>query len=388
MKNKFIIGTLFSILLLFSPNVRAASFIDNQVVDANKTWTIKFKDNVVFDDATKQSITVIDSKGTVVNIGVKLGQDSKAIIVTAPQGGYTAGESYTLNVGSKVHSSKGKALKNEYKVHFSIEKCNNDSSVVKSDPYVWAEKNILVAHALGGVNGKTYSNSLEAFEYNYLHGQRVFEVDLTLTSDGDLVAKHDWSKSVGDMLQQDIPSDKVDKPLTLNEFKNMKIYREYTPLTFEDIIGLMKKYNDAYIITDTKDMQDDIVKKQFKNIVNTANKVDPKILDRIIPQIYNEDMLKGIKAVYNFKSIIYTLYQTRSSDDEVVKFATENGIRVVTMGEYRYSKEFEDKLSKNNIYTYIHTINDVNLVNKYLKQGVSGFYTDFLLPESLILQRN
>lgn len=120
MRNKFIMAAVFSIFLLISPNVKAASFTDNQTVDANKTWTIKFTDDVGLDDVTKQGITVTDSTGAAISVGIQLGEDSKTVTVTAPEGGYTAGESYTLDVGTKAHSSKGKALKSEYKVNFTI----------------------------------------------------------------------------------------------------------------------------------------------------------------------------------------------------------------------------------------------------------------------------
>ena len=121
MKNKILIGIFFSIFLLIASNVQAANFMDNQTVDANKTWTIKFTNDVGLDDVTKQGITVTDSKGNAANVGIEVGQDNKTVIVTAPQGGYTPGESYILNVGTKAHSAKGKALKNEYKVHFIID---------------------------------------------------------------------------------------------------------------------------------------------------------------------------------------------------------------------------------------------------------------------------
>jgi len=42
---------------------------------------------------------------------------------------------------------------------------------------------IIIAHAAGAVNGRTYTNSLEAFEYNYAKGHRFFEVDFSWTSD-------------------------------------------------------------------------------------------------------------------------------------------------------------------------------------------------------------
>ena len=63
MKNKFLMITFFSICLLFSSNVKAANYTDNQTVDANKTWIVKFSDEIKFDELTKKGITVTDSRG-------------------------------------------------------------------------------------------------------------------------------------------------------------------------------------------------------------------------------------------------------------------------------------------------------------------------------------
>ena len=57
-------------------------------------------------------------------------------------------------------------------------------------------ENHLIAHALGGIGGKPYSNSLEAFIENYNKGIRIFEVDLSITSDGYVVCRHDWNTSL------------------------------------------------------------------------------------------------------------------------------------------------------------------------------------------------
>lgn len=132
MKSTFIIGVIFSAFMALTPNVKAANFTDNQTVDANKTWTIKFTSDVGFDDATKQGITVIDSKGNTVNVGIKLGQDNRTIMVTAPEGGYTVGQSYILDVGTKTHSSKDDVLKSEYKLHFNIKSDNSEDTTKPS----------------------------------------------------------------------------------------------------------------------------------------------------------------------------------------------------------------------------------------------------------------
>lgn len=54
--------------------------------------------------------------------------------------------------------------------------------------------NKYLAHALGGIDGQTYTNSKEAIENSYNKGVRLFEVDVKLTSDNKLVCVHGWSK--------------------------------------------------------------------------------------------------------------------------------------------------------------------------------------------------
>jgi len=50
----------------------------------------------------------------------------------------------------------------------------------------------LIAHAGGGINGLKYTNSLEAMEQSIEHGFKMVELDLLISSDGRIVAVHDW----------------------------------------------------------------------------------------------------------------------------------------------------------------------------------------------------
>ncbi len=170
MNKKFLTAISFSAFLLIAPNVKAANFTDNQTVDTNKTWTIKFTDDVEFDDATKQGITIADSKGAITTVGIQLGQDSKTVIVTAAQGGYTPGENYILNVGSKVHSSKGKTLKNECKVHFNI-KSNNGAITFKDTNF---EK--MVRNKIGKTTGDIYKSDVEKITSLDVHDENISDI--------------------------------------------------------------------------------------------------------------------------------------------------------------------------------------------------------------------
>lgn len=111
---------IFFLTILVQANVHAFQITDKQTVDPNKSWTITFTDEVAFDDVTKSGIVVTDGKGKSADVVIKQGNNSKSIIVNAPQGGYTPGESYTLTINPKAHSNKGKSLKQERAIHFNI----------------------------------------------------------------------------------------------------------------------------------------------------------------------------------------------------------------------------------------------------------------------------
>ncbi|MDR1986860.1 MAG: hypothetical protein LBP88_07825, partial [Treponema sp.] len=135
---------------------------------------------------------------------------------------------------------------------------------------------------------------MEAIEQNYKKGHRVFEIDFSLTTDGKLVAVHDWDhgKRITNASWTNIP--------TNEEWKQEKIYDKYTPINIDDIITLMEKYKDMFIVTDTKETKKDIVVKQFMEIYQSADQINIEILDRFIPQIYYPKMLETIYDIYPF----------------------------------------------------------------------------------------
>lgn len=63
------------------------------------------------------------------------------------------------------------------------------------------EAHKIVAHAMGGINGHTYTNAWEAFVANYAQGTRVFEVDLLLSADDQLVGRHEWSGNMSKLFR-------------------------------------------------------------------------------------------------------------------------------------------------------------------------------------------
>lgn len=240
----------------------------------------------------------------------------------------------------------------------------------------------VIAHAMGGINDKAYTNTKDAFIANYEQGTRIFEADLLLTSDEQLVARHEWTTGMSKKLgqQEVLPPDKQGEVLTHDEVMNSPVLELYSPLDIEKIVNLMEIYPDTYIVTDTKELEPQQVTKQFQLIVEAAQKKDPTLLERIVPQIYSREMLKVVKQVYAFPEIIYTLYQTEDSDEVVIEFVKQTGVDI-TMPTTRATKSFVRNLKKAGARVYVHTVNDEQEIVELSQLGVNGFYTDFV-PEN------
>ena len=161
------------------------------------------------------------------------------------------------------------------------------------------DKNRFIAHAGGGLKGQKYLNALEAINKNYSKGLRLFELDLKLTSDGFIVAVHDWEK------WKKNSGYKGDIPPTLKNFNNHKIFRKYTPLDYKKINDWFNKNKDAILITDKiKDLnaiknQIDIDKSRI--LIETFSIESLiKFRDNGYKVIANIDSLKEIKDPVNF----------------------------------------------------------------------------------------
>lgn len=241
----------------------------------------------------------------------------------------------------------------------------------------WYEEYDTICHALGRTEeGDTLTNSKEAFEYNYERGQKVFEVDLAITSDNVVVCRHDWESDLGQAAAFGWTDEEKNVP-SAEEFLSAPIYGKYTPMTLIDLYNIMKKHKDIYVVLDPKYTPD--VKGQFSLIVNTAIENGfEKILDRLIVQIYYMDMYDEVNSVYPFQNYLFTLYYIGYSE-EYGAFCQEKGIPVLAMPYTWYSDSIADELSQYDLKLFYHTVNEEADARRFIGMG-SGIYTDDFLP--------
>ncbi|QBO35214.1 hypothetical protein EQG49_01445 [Periweissella cryptocerci] len=244
----------------------------------------------------------------------------------------------------------------------------------------WRSQSV-IAHAGGALrkDGKTlsYTNSYDAMVQSYNLGYRTIELDMCLTSDGKLALVHDW---------QDAGYAKA--PTAAEWMKdgvrNPQDGIHYQPMLLDDVFKLMEMNKDLYIITDSKSFEytNAQIKEQFRDMVDAAKQYSPDVLDRVIPQIYNEQMYPVMTSVHKFPSVIYTLYRSKDLEWQVVDFVKAHPeINTVTVPKARLDK-YLYSLVKNNVVVYTHTIDDINQLKALHSNGVRGFYSNDITPQA------
>lgn len=241
--------------------------------------------------------------------------------------------------------------------------------------YQWTEFP-LIAHAGGGIDGYEYTNSMEALINSYKNGFKLFELDLSLTSDGYLVARHGWDENYGQNFLTE------NGPPTYEQFINSPYYSQYTPIDFQFILKFLKKHRDTFIILDGKVRSPEDTKILYEKIGLLTNNLSARIKKRIIPQMFYEQDLEIIRQ-YGFHDVLYVVGREEYTPASLAEFCDANDIRAVSLSPYRVNSEMIHALKEKGIKIYVYTINDVEKMTMYFDMGVDGFFTDFIIPADL-----
>jgi glycerophosphoryl diester phosphodiesterase len=241
----------------------------------------------------------------------------------------------------------------------------------------------VISHGMGAVEeevdtGGVPLNCLEGFLYQYSKGVRVFEADLRLTRDAQVVLRHDWWPTTW---QEGINGAAIP---TREEFVSKPILGQYTPLSFQDLLKLMDQYPDICVVTDTKFTDPDVIFVQFGAMLADAEELGlTDVFDRLVVQIYDGVMRQCMDNIYPFPNYIYTLYQrgfdqTEEDFREVVEYCAANGIAGITMPYEWWDSAYAAIAQEYGLAVYVHTVNDADEAARYLREGVAAVYTDSL----------
>lgn len=271
-------------------------------------------------------------------------------IVTMKQELYT----YVSELGSKAEEPETIAFEELY--------ANHPPFVHSED--AWYMNNNLIYHAAGGIDGLSYTNSVEAMQATLQRG-KIIELDFMFTNDGQLVCAHRW---------EDI-SGSAEAP-ALSEFEALKIYGKYTPMSAEDVIDFMLQYEDIHIVIDTKEA--DVLEVVRELVRLSENRAD--IAERFIIQLYEKATKQDFLDLYPFsdENFLFTCYKFGTNPEDIIGICMEENISVVTVPFGTWDAESVRLFTEKGIIIYEHTVNRPDYAQQSVAKGIHGFYTDFM----------
>lgn len=249
--------------------------------------------------------------------------------------------------------------------------------------YYFLNRDGIIAHAGGEIDGVFYTNSFEALENSYKRGIRIFEIDFTFTKDNHLVLAHgfefrDYVTCLG--IKYD------GKGMDYNTFMNTKLHGKYTTMDIEALIAFMRTHKDVYIIPDIKKGDNvTIVKEAYRDIVKAA-KYDRSVLDRFAGTFLSSKTYNAVRNIYNFKiKIIHNrtlnkLEKKYNTIDKLVAYAKYNGIKTMAMSYALYTEEVQRELAKNNINVILFTLDKKVAINNFRKIGATAIMSNNVSP--------
>lgn len=245
-----------------------------------------------------------------------------------------------------------------------------------------------ILHALGGINGThSYTNSIDALRANYQDGYRLFEVDVSFTSDHHLVLAHsardntwkkiDWEKRLGQ------PYDPEHPLATLEEFKAFRIQEQFQATTFAELLDFMEAHPDMFVMVDAGSRSYDDTVAFYQAIVAEAKGRDA-VLQRLIAGGQNTAMFQAARSVYDFplSNLYYDTDDRRepalATPERFLSYCKENDILSYSVASNVYTEEVADVLHNSDLIGYVFTVNDKSEAERLLTRTSTVVGTDFL----------
>lgn len=216
-----------------------------------------------------------------------------------------------------------------------------------------------IAHGGGGIDDKTNTDSVEAVASSISRGYRMIELDLLITTDGFIVAAHDW-KSFRQRTGH-APDAITDQPLSLAEFHSRKIDGRYTPLDEEAIRSIFQKRPDLILVTDKI--------RDFSRLVKAF-----PFQERVIVEVFSlqEVSRAKVSGVVNPMLSIGNL-------EASLGLILEQPVRHVALstGELLRCPGAARKIVESGRSVFAFTSDDASLMESHIGTHVSAFYSDF-----------
>jgi hypothetical protein len=167
----------------------------------------------------------------------------------------------------------------------------------------------------------------------------------------------------------------------------------FTLLSLDDLVLLMQKRSDLYIVTDLKDNRYRwglSCRWFWMEFVSRFQAVDEKILLRVIPAVFNLETYDILTGVWDFSLISLDLYPCPNSHSEIVDYVAikaPDRLKMITMDYRRMKKnlDFVQGVRRAGVMVFVHSDFDVDInPAERFRSNFSGWYSWDLPPSPAI----
>ena len=199
----------------------------------------------------------------------------------------------------------------------------------------------------------------------------MFEADLTLLKDGTVLAAHPGVTACYGLTT---PLSDV----SWEDLKHTRYEGKYTTLTSMELLELLERFTDIYLITDTKDHHLAI----HERLVDQGRQNNSSVLGRIIPHIGGESELLALRRLYPFTDFMVAVYRSSMTDRELLDLVDKHGLRGVMMPwNSKRAALVIPRLQRIGVTCYVHSLDDPLLIDAFRSLGI-GVYSDGYFPPS------
>ncbi len=220
-----------------------------------------------------------------------------------------------------------------------------------------------IAHAGGEIHGLAYTNSLEALNFSYSRGFRYFEVDLNLTTDGQIVLLHDWDNMPGYLFNS------KSGQRTLAEFMHLKMIRSMHQLSLGGFAGWLTSHPDSTVVLHTK--------VESLAVLSHISERYPKLRRQMIPYVLDAEQYNQVRNL-GFTQIMLLGGELTPTDEDIVALATTRHLFAVAIPHSRAKTDLTISLNARGVKTYAWTVNDEASRDSLRQNRAFGLLTDFL----------
>ncbi len=234
-----------------------------------------------------------------------------------------------------------------------------------------AELPVSIGHGGGRLGGTAITNSFDTLQANRSRFD-LFELDLTWTSDGELVCLHDWNESF-----QSRFSKSTDAPISLMEFRTLLAQNPDLPQNcdLDRLAEWMRANPDVRVVTDAKSNP-----LKAHELIAARH---PDIRGQFIPQAYTPDEIKVLREL-GFEDVIFTIYRYAGNDQKILNDVLTWRPTALAMPVDRARNGLLNLIAlESSTPAFVHTVNDPTLAGCLKAMGAFGLYTDDISEDEL-----